>query len=80
MIKQLLKRSSMALAPKLTHEFLAARSQALIMRIERDSGTLDASQTFVGKCGRTVLRGPFKGLRYSRRIAQERNLVHRRQL
>ena len=33
--------------------------------------------TFVAAHGRTVVRGPFKGLRYSERIAQERNQVHR---
>lgn len=77
MIKQFIKNIGMALAPGFTHQFLAARSQALIMRIERDSGTLSASRAFVGKHGRTVLRGPFKGMRYSQRIANERNLVHR---
>lgn len=77
MIKELVKKIGMAIAPEMTLEFLSARSQALIMKIERETGMLAASHKFVKAHGRTVLRGPFKGLRYSERIAQERNQVHR---
>lgn len=77
MLKEIIKRVGMAIAPGLTLELLSARSQALIIEIEKRSGMLAASHTFVAEYGRTVQRGPFKGLRYSERIAQERNQVHR---
>lgn len=77
MIKALVKRVGMAMAPRATLELLSARSQRLIMRIERDTGTLSSSQCFVETYGRQVLRGPFKGLVYPERTAAERNLVHR---
>ena len=78
MLKEVIKKVGMAVAPELTLELLSARSQALIIEIEKQSGMLAASHTFVAAHGRTVVRGPFKGLRYSERIAQERNQVHRR--
>ncbi len=77
MVKELIKKVAMAVAPELTLELLSARSQALIIAIEKESGMLAASHTFVASHGRTVLRGPFKGLRYSERLAEERNQVHR---
>jgi hypothetical protein len=77
MSKALLKKLGLAIAPEWTLELLSARSQRLIMRIERDTGCLAASHQFVKAFGRTVLRGPFAGLRYPARVANERNLVHR---
>lgn len=77
MLKRIIKRAGMAIAPELTLELLSARSQALIIEIEKRTGMLAASHAFVAEHGRTVLRGPFKGLRYSERIAQARNQVHR---
>ncbi|WP_147371870.1 hypothetical protein [Henriciella algicola] len=47
------------------------------MERERSSGRLDASRKFIEKHGRTVLRGPFKGMQYPEDTARERNLVHR---
>ncbi|MEM9153688.1 MAG: hypothetical protein AAGB13_01445 [Cyanobacteria bacterium P01_F01_bin.33] len=77
MSKSLIKNLGMAVAPNLMTQLLSARSQRLIMRIERNSGCLHASQEFVAVYGRTVLRGPFAGMCYPKRSARERNLVHR---
>ncbi|MCK0129800.1 hypothetical protein [Erythrobacter sp. F6033] len=77
MLKEFIKKVGMAVAPELTLELLSARSQALIIKIERETGMLASSHKFVEKYGRTVLRGPFKGLRYSERVSKERNQVHR---
>ncbi|QFT76318.1 hypothetical protein [Erythrobacter sp. THAF29] len=77
MFKELIKKVGMAVAPELTLELLSARSQKLIIEIEERTGMLAASHKFVAEHGRTVLRGPFQGLRYSERVARERNQVHR---
>ena len=77
MLKELIKRVGMTVAPELTLELLSARSQALIIDIEKRTGMLAASHAFVAKHGRAVLRGPFEGMRYSERVAKERNQVHR---
>lgn len=76
-VKQQVKKIGMAVAPKTTLALLSARSQALIIRIERETGALASSHEFVRSHGRKVLRGPFEGLQYPERVAQERNLVHR---
>jgi len=77
MLKRIIKKVGMSIAPHVMIEFLSARSQRLIQKIERDSGCGKASQDFVAAHGREVLRGPFKDMRYPERIARERNLVHR---
>lgn len=77
MLKRALKNVGMAVAPRLTLELLSARSQKFIIDRERTTGRIDASRKFVEKHGRTVLRGPFRGLVYNCETANERNLVHR---
>lgn len=77
MIKKFVKKLGAMFAPRLTMEVLSARSQKLIMKIERESGCLSLSRDFINKNGRAVLRGPFAGMHYPEDIAIQRNLVHR---
>jgi O-antigen/teichoic acid export membrane protein len=73
--KQAIKGIATTLAPQLTAEILAWRSQRIIMAGERRSGRLDASVAFCSRFGPLVRRGPFEGLRYPIATCQSRNLV-----
>jgi hypothetical protein len=77
MLKRAIRSVGMALAPQLTLELLAARSQRHVLRVERESGQLAASHAFVARHGRQVLGGPFAGLTYPESSARERNVVQR---
>ncbi len=74
-LKQIAKGIGASLAPELTTELLSWRSQRLIMKNERTSGRLAASQHYCAQRGSVVAKGPFKGMRYPRFTVECRNLI-----
>lgn len=74
-LKSSIKSTAMRVAPRLAMEVLSNRSQRLIMRIERETGRVQASQQYIRSQGAEVQAGPFKGMRYPDFSCRSRNLI-----
>lgn len=74
MIKQAVKSTLLAVAPRLFREISAYRSQKLIISLETRRGLVAQSNNFIAVHGDRVLGGPFKGMKYPE-FTRCRNLI-----
>lgn len=76
-LKHMIRDLGMKIAPRTTMEILSARSQKLIMLIERREGRVEASKAYAAQFGAVVDSGPFKGMVYPDKTVEERNLINK---